>query len=264
MSFNLRTHYSFWPKALFILGVVIISLLVVIFLVPKIPQPLSYHDFADKRTFLGIPNFADVISNAIFLIPGFFGLKLLITKRVPNAFIESSEKAAFYALFCGALLVTFGSGYYHLSPDNARLLWDRLPIAIIQGAILSIFLSDRMSVKTGLYWLLPIIVIGIVSVVYWEYTEYLGHGDLRFYGWYQGMPVVIVALLVLLFPPRYTGQYYLCEAFTLYALGRLGEWQDKPIDHFTHQIISGHTLKHIAMGAAMYSFVRYLRYRKKR
>ncbi|MDH5750231.1 MAG: hypothetical protein OEY85_13050, partial [Rhodospirillales bacterium] len=42
--------------------------------VPPIPQPASYHGFADRRSFLGIPNFADVMSNFGFLIVGVLGL----------------------------------------------------------------------------------------------------------------------------------------------------------------------------------------------
>jgi hypothetical protein len=33
-------------------------------------QPLAYHDFADRRPWVGIPNFADVASNVAFLVPG--------------------------------------------------------------------------------------------------------------------------------------------------------------------------------------------------
>ena len=34
------------------------------FRLPPIPQPASYHQFADQRRWLGIPNFANVISNS--------------------------------------------------------------------------------------------------------------------------------------------------------------------------------------------------------
>ncbi len=35
-----------------------------------IPQPLSYHNFADQRAWLGIPNFGDVASNLPFALVG--------------------------------------------------------------------------------------------------------------------------------------------------------------------------------------------------
>ena len=39
-------------------------------LVPAIPQPLAYHNFADHRGWLGIPNFGDVASNLPFAVVG--------------------------------------------------------------------------------------------------------------------------------------------------------------------------------------------------
>src|SRR5215469_4980320 len=39
-------------------------------LLPRIPQPQSYHLFADERSVLGIPHFADVISNFPFAVGG--------------------------------------------------------------------------------------------------------------------------------------------------------------------------------------------------
>jgi hypothetical protein len=36
-------------------------------LLPKIPQAQAYHEFADQRTLLGIPNFWNVVSNIPFV-----------------------------------------------------------------------------------------------------------------------------------------------------------------------------------------------------
>ena len=47
-------------------------------LLPRIPQPQSYHMFADQRSFLGIPNFGDVVSNLPFAVVGLWGLVLLL------------------------------------------------------------------------------------------------------------------------------------------------------------------------------------------
>ena len=47
-------------------------------LLPRIPQPQSYHVFADQRSFLGIPNFANVVSNIPFAVVGLWGLVFLL------------------------------------------------------------------------------------------------------------------------------------------------------------------------------------------
>ena len=41
----------------------------------KISLPQEYHNFADKRTFLGIPNAMNVISNIAILIPALYLLQ---------------------------------------------------------------------------------------------------------------------------------------------------------------------------------------------
>jgi hypothetical protein len=45
-----------------------------VFLFPPIRQSQAYHDFADKRALLGIPNCLNVVSNALFLAVGCTGL----------------------------------------------------------------------------------------------------------------------------------------------------------------------------------------------
>ena len=43
-----------------------------------------------------------------------------------------------YRLFLiGLLLTAFGSGFYHFAPDNARLIWDRLPIALAEAGLIN-------------------------------------------------------------------------------------------------------------------------------
>lgn len=43
-------------------------------LAPPLPQSQSYHDFADRRTILDIPDFWDVVSNSLFLVVGLMGV----------------------------------------------------------------------------------------------------------------------------------------------------------------------------------------------
>ena len=87
-------------------------------MLPRIPQPLEYHLFADRRGFLGIPNFGDVASNLPFAVIGVWGLMFLLR---PDAsaehFIDRREKWPYVVVFFGLLLTAFGSSYYHLAPD---------------------------------------------------------------------------------------------------------------------------------------------------
>src|ERR1041385_9055308 len=84
---------------------------------PPIAQNQAYHAFADQRPIFGVPNFWNVVSNLPFALVGVLGLARTrgLTARI---------------LFGGVLLTCFGSSWYHLAPDDARLVWDRLPMTM--------------------------------------------------------------------------------------------------------------------------------------
>jgi hypothetical protein len=46
-------------------------------------------------------------------------------------FIDARERWLYLVMFAGLSLTAFGSGYYHLAPDNARLVWDRIAIMMV-------------------------------------------------------------------------------------------------------------------------------------
>lgn len=52
------------------LGVVSAVMVLAAAFSPPIPQPQEYHQFADQRMLLGIPNFLNVVSNVPFLLVG--------------------------------------------------------------------------------------------------------------------------------------------------------------------------------------------------
>ena len=67
-----------------LLGVTVAVIVVDLFL-PRIPQPQAYHNFADQRSFLRVPNFADVVSNVPFAVFGLWGLTFwLRSNSEPN------------------------------------------------------------------------------------------------------------------------------------------------------------------------------------
>jgi hypothetical protein len=108
-------------------------MVIVCCLLPRIPQPLSYHHFADRRSLLGIPNFGDVSSNLPFALIGIWGLVFLFRSgsvETARHFVDRRERWPYLFVFAGLLLTAFGSSYYHLAPDNWRLVWDRLPMTI--------------------------------------------------------------------------------------------------------------------------------------
>ena len=131
----------------YIVGFTVLSVLAA-FLLPAMPQPVAYHDFADHREMLGVANFFDVASNAAFLLAGLAGLA--VTVRPRTEFAANRERWPYAVFFAGMVLTGLGSAYYHLVPDNERLFWDRLPMTIAFMSLIAAQVVDRIDTKTGL------------------------------------------------------------------------------------------------------------------
>lgn len=232
-------------------GVLVAALAAIVaaaFVAPRIPQDPAYHLFADRRAAFGIANGGDVLSNLAFAVAGAFGLAIMVRSR--RAVEHGAERWAYAALFAGTFLTAFGSAYYHLAPDNARLVWDRLPMTIGFMGLVAAVVAERVSLDAARRALLPLVVIGAASVWYWHWTESNGAGDLRFYGAVQFGSLLLVVLLLALFPSRYRDSGYFWVALGLYAAAKLFELLDRQI-FATGGIVSGHTLKHVAAAASI-------------
>ncbi len=229
-------------------------------LAPRTDLPPSYHHFADQRSLLGIPNFGDVTSNLAFLLASLWGLAYLFRKSSSLQFVDARERVPYFLVFLGLFLTAFGSAYYHLAPDNERLVWDRLPMTLVFMPLVTAMIAERIDVKLGL-WLLPILTaVGVGSVIQWHWTVQQGAGDVRFYGAVQ-LYAVLALFIVLLLPPRYTRGSDLLVVAGLYAFAKICETADRQIFSLGH-IVSGHTLKHLAAGTAGFWILRMLQKRE--
>lgn len=224
-------------------------------LLPASPQPLTYHDFADHRHALGVDNFFDVVSNLAFLLSGIAGLVVVLGGHTRFEF--ASERWPWIVFFVGMVLTAAGSAYYHLSPDNETLFWDRLPMTIAFAALISTQIVDRLDVRAGLLLLAPMLLVGAASVVWWIATERRGAGNVLPYALLQGYAVLVLLLMAWLHPSRYTRGNDLFFIFGWYVFAKLLETFDREILAF-HDIVSGHTLKHLAAAAAAFVACRML------
>lgn len=218
---------------------------------PPLPQLADYHHFADARTFWGIPNALNVLSNLPFLLIGIWGL--LAVRRA--SFLGSRERMPYGVLFAGVAVTAFGSAYYHLAPDNDRLVWDRLPITLGFMGFFAAVISERVSLRAGRALLWPLVAVGVASVAYWHWTELQGAGDLRWYLLVQLYPLLAIPLLMAWFAPHYTAGRYIILAIALYVVAKGLELADVPVFAALHQV-SGHTLKHLAAAGASACLVR--------
>lgn len=230
---------------------IIISLVAIFSFIPQIPQWPSYHLFADTRSFLGISNFWNVISNLPFMIVSILGWQALMKK---NHLMARQQYWVFLVMFIGIFLISVGSSYYHLQPDNARLIWDRIPMTLVFMSLLSLTIMQRINLQLGFFLWIPLLMFGIVSVLYWSWTEGAAHGDLRLYGLVQFYSVFLIFAILLLFPKSYPPLWPYVGMLIFYLLARVFEYYDQAVFHATG-FISGHTLKHIFAAGAAYFLV---------
>jgi len=217
--------------------------------VPAIPQDPSYHLFVDELTIFGVANFWNVLSNLPFLLVGILGLKNLYFS--PKLALESVNRLAYVLFFISVALVALGSGYYHLSPSNETLLWDRLPMTIAFMSLFSIVICEFYSIKLGRLLLWPLIACGVFTVVYWHLSELKGQGDLRYYAIVQFLPLLVIPLMLILLPSSFSHQYGYWCLLGFYVLAKLLEYFDAEV-HTIVTVISGHSLKHMAAAVGIF------------
>src|SRR4051812_7436651 len=207
-----------------------------------IAQLPHYHDFADTRALAGIPHAADVLSNLAFLLVGAWGLwragRDAGTPQFP------AER-----MFCVALVLTAaGSAYYHWAPDNARLVFDRLPIAMACAALLCAMHARIFGARVP--GLLPaLLTAAVASVLWWAWTEGRGRGDLRPYLLLQTAPLVLVPLWQWLHGAPRRERVLVAAAVALYVVARVLESEDAAV-LAAPGVLSGHPLKPLLAAAA--------------
>jgi hypothetical protein len=229
--------------------------------VPAMPQPQAYHQFADIRVWCGVVNFLNVFSNAPFLVAGAWGLAVVFGRD--GAFIDSREQLPYLVFFLGALLTSFGSAYYHLAPDNTRLVWDRLPMTLGFAGLVAAAIAERMDFRLGLRSLWPLLAVGVFTVIFWHATETAGAGNVMPYGIYQGWSILFIVLVLAWYPAtRYTHGRMLAWAAIWYGLAKVFETFDRQIFELLGGVVSGHSIKHVLAAIGVFAIVRQLQLRQ--
>ena len=212
-----------------------------------IAQPAGYHDFADQKLAFGIPHFADVISNLGFAVVALWGwIELAPACRHPDI---RSGRAGYRLFLIGLLLTALGSSWYHLAPDNASLVWDRLPIALACGGLLAGVWGDvhHQDSRALTAWLA---LAAAISVAWWYFTDLSGTGDLRPYLLLQVLPILLIPLWQWIYKAPATDRQAFGGALALYVVAKFAELGDHEIAAALGAV-TGHTLKHLlATGAA--------------
>ena len=233
-----------WKSALLLsvgLGVII-----AVAMADPVPQDPLYHVFADQRPMAGVPNFLNVISNLPFLLIGILGWR---TIAATPASVTATTKLAWVIFFFGIALTAFGSGYFHLQPNNDTLIWDRLPMTIGFMSLVSIIVSEYFSPGLGRQLLIPLLMLGAASVAWWAYTESQGAGDLRPYAIVQFLPILLIPLIIFLYRTRSDLGRYVWWMAGFYVAAKVAEQLDDSL-FALGGAVSGHSLKHLLASLA--------------
>lgn len=224
---------------------------------PPIPQPSSYHNFADQREWWRIPFFWNVVTNLPFVLAGLYGLWVWPTAK----WDEPGDRWPWLIVASASILIGFGSGYYHWAPDNRTLFWDRLPMTFFFMSIFCAAIVERIHARAGLLLLAPFLALGVFSVEVWRRGELTGVGDLRFYALVQFYPMIALPVILKLYRSRYSHAGMIWHVGGFYVLAKLAETWDRQIFALTGYFMSGHAIKHLLGAWAVYLAMRMLKLR---
>ncbi|MDP3810602.1 MAG: hypothetical protein Q8Q78_06320 [Hydrogenophaga sp.] len=198
------------------------------------------HPFVDARSWWGVPNTLDVLSNLPLVFVGGMGLAMLSGRSLP-----ALTASALRMFLVGLVLSGLGSAIYHWAPDPATLVIDRLGMAVAFAGALGLAMAERVG-QTPARLTLPVsLLLAIVSAFLpWTHGNVLPWAVVQFGGialivWAAMRPPVDGALGVQLW-----------MLIAAYALAKLLELGDAAVHLATGEWVSGHSLKHVAAACA--------------
>ncbi|KAE8719378.1 importin-4-like isoform X1 [Hibiscus syriacus] len=167
---------------------------------PAIPQSQEYHNFADQRQFFDSYTYKLRITTLMVLIIVAFAAGEVMWSVIVIEFYACDKVCK---VNCGLDLFFHWCGccwgwFLVLSsrPDDARLVWDRLPMTIAFTSIMAIFIIERIDELKGTVSIIPLLLAGVISILLFD--------DLRPYAVVQFVPCIVIPLMAILLPPMYT------------------------------------------------------------
>lgn len=238
-----RAWFSFTPI------LVMILLVSALWMHGPIMQPAHYHEFADARVMWGVNNAMDVLSNVGFLLVGVWGLRALILSL--RKFGVDAVFVAYFLFAVSIFATAFASAYYHLAPNDTRLFWDRLPIALACASLLAAVRLDAVQST----WRAGCGVALWMGAAWWSVWWWQSTADLRPYLALQVMAVALIPLLQYVNDARSSQRSAFAWAIALYVLAKICELADATI--LSHLVwVSGHSLKHVLSALAAWVLLR--------
>ncbi|XP_061349621.1 uncharacterized protein LOC133294877 [Gastrolobium bilobum] len=206
-----------------------------------IPRSPNHHRFADLRNLLGVPNTLNVITNFPFLVVGVIGLVLALEGGVFNI-SSQAEVWAWVLFYAGVAGVAFGSTYYHLKPDNNRVLWDTLPMMVAYSSLFSSLVIERIGQWIGLCCMCALLLAVFICVFYERIYD-----DIRLCLMFQLILPLAIAVVAFMYRSNYTNSRYWFSSIGIYLLAKFEAVADRKLYRLNNYVISGHSLEHLCL-----------------
>lgn len=204
---------------------------------PALGQSVHYHQFADARGWLGLPNAANVLSNLLFLLFGLYGWALLARVRAAMGRVELAGATVFFG---GLLLTAAASSIYHWQPVDATLALDRSAMAAAFAGLLALATAGRVGSRAAVMLGVALLAAGPVSVWIW-----LESGNLLPWALVQGGGMLLLVALALKSPLAGALAVRWGWVVGIYAVAKVLEIADQAVFDFTGAALSGHSAKHV-------------------
>jgi thiamine transporter ThiT len=213
------------------------------------------HPFVDARALWGIPNALDVLSNLPFVVMGAWGFYAL--HRAPTVPVATRQAATVF--FTGLLLTCLSSSFYHWGPDAWGLAVDRAGMAVAFAGVLGLAAAERVSQRATPWVWGSVLAAGMLAIMVNFAAGVVAPWAVVQFG---GMAVVLWAAA------QRAQSGAICIRWTwliaIYVVAKLLELGDEAVFHATQDLISGHSLKHVAASLAALPVIHALRHNAKR
>ena len=256
----IETHWKAWAmlqlssspasaeKARFVVGGAFALWALASLIAPAMGQPQSFHDFAAQRALGWLPHAGDVLSNLGFLMAALAGAGLMFStreQRLPKV-VQVMAALFFFGLFSSFV----GSSFYHWAPHDLSLAWDRLGMSAAFAGMLGLAVQQRVNDDASAYLAGGSMLVACLAAVAISAQT----GNVLPWALLQGGGVLAMLALACLPHPRSTRSNGLAinlwAVVGFYALAKLLELGDGQVFGCTHQLISGHSSKHLVAALA--------------
>lgn len=226
-----------------------LTLLIVIGLLAWGPLPISAqaHRYADARSWLGVPNSANVLVNLPLFWLAVWGWCATRVSAWPRAL-----RLPWQGFHLCVMAAALAAAMYHAIPGDMLMVVSRTLQACAFVLLALGLLAERVDPRfgSGAACAGAAVVTVFAGLIVALAGRQQGVTDLRPLLLFEAIPVLLIPAAVLRVPGSQTGTSSWLMALALYATAKLFELADAPIFNATGWI-SGHTLMHLGCAAVV-------------